>query len=150
VRQPYGRSPTGRGRTWPERRPRGWSLRPYERCSGCLPAGALDGHPQDLADILAPDVVALGDGGGLKQALPRPAGSDKVARLLSAGLATVRVRMTTELVQVNGWPALLLRLDGEVDGVVSVRVEDGLVSGIYTVRNPEKLSQVLRETAAGR
>jgi RNA polymerase sigma-70 factor (ECF subfamily) len=73
-----------------------------------------------------------------------------VARLLSAGLATVRVRMTTELVQVNGWPALLLRLDGEVDGVVSVRVEDGLVSGIYTVRNPEKLSQVLRETAAGR
>jgi len=95
--------------------------------------------------------LALGDGGGIKQALPRPVvGSDKVARLLSAGLATVRTRMTTEMVQVNGWPALLLRLDGEVDGVVSVRVEDGLVSGIYTVRNPEKLSRILEEAVLTR
>ena len=37
------------------------------------------GDLQPLVDILAPDVVALGDGGGIKQALPRPVmGADKV------------------------------------------------------------------------
>ena len=51
--------------------------------------------------------------------------------------------MAAELVQVNGWPALLLRLDGEVDSVMTMRVEEGLVTGIYTVRNPEKLSRIL-------
>jgi hypothetical protein len=57
--------------------------------------------------------------------------------------------MSAELAQVNGWPALILRLDKELDSVVAMRVEDGLVCGIYTVRNPEKLSRILRE-AAGR
>jgi len=38
------------------------------------------GDLQSLVDILAPDVVALSDGGGIKQAMPRPVvGADKVA-----------------------------------------------------------------------
>ncbi|MGH3908748.1 MAG: sigma-70 family RNA polymerase sigma factor, partial [Pseudonocardiaceae bacterium] len=42
------------------------------------------GELQNLLDILAPDVVFLGDGGGVKQAVPRPVvGADKVARLLA-------------------------------------------------------------------
>jgi RNA polymerase sigma-70 factor (TIGR02957 family) len=110
------------------------------------------GDLQDLVDILAPDVVVLGDGGGIKQALPRPVvGADKVARLLAAGLASPwGAEMTAEPTQVNGWPALIVRLDGEIDSVVSMRVEDGLVSGIYTVRNPEKLSRIMREEAVSR
>ncbi|MGW1061812.1 sigma factor-like helix-turn-helix DNA-binding protein [Micromonospora rubida] len=36
------------------------------------------GDLQGLVDLLAPDVVALGDGGGVKQAMPRPVvGADK-------------------------------------------------------------------------
>jgi hypothetical protein len=31
-----------------------------------------------------------------------------------------------------------------------MRVEDGLVSAIYTVRNPEKLSRIMSEAAVGR
>jgi RNA polymerase sigma-70 factor (ECF subfamily) len=31
-----------------------------------------------------------------------------------------------------------------------MRVEDGLVTGIYTVRNPEKLTRILREVAVTR
>lgn len=109
------------------------------------------GDLQDLVDILAPDVVALGDGGGIKQAMPRPiSGADKVGRLFAAGIAGWRSRMTTELAQVNGGPALIIWLDGELDSVVSMRVEDGLVSGIYTVRNPEKLSRMMREAAVSR
>lgn len=58
--------------------------------------------------------------------------------------------MSMELVQVNGWPALLLRMDGEIDGVMSVRVLDGLITGIYTVRNPEKLSRIKQEAHLSR
>jgi RNA polymerase sigma-70 factor (ECF subfamily) len=53
-------------------------------------------------------------------------------------------------VLVNGWPALIVRLDGAIDSVVSMRVEDGLVSAIYTVRNPEKLTSILEEAAVSR
>lgn len=77
-------------------------------------------------------------------------GVDKVGRLLAAGLAAWGAVMTAELAHVNGWPALIVRLDGKIDGVMSMRVEDGLVSGIYTVRNPEKLSRILREAAVSR
>ena len=35
-------------------------------------------------------------------------------------------------------------------GVMAVRVEGSLVTGLYYVRNPEKLSRVERETALSR
>ncbi|WP_405095761.1 RNA polymerase sigma-70 factor [Micromonospora sp. NBC_01412] len=135
-----------------ERRPRGVASPAETR--GALEAfrRAIEtGDLQGLVDLLAPDVVALGDGGGVKQAMPRPVvGADRVARLITAGLAIFVDRMSAELVQVNGWPALLLRLDGEIDSVMSVRVVEGLVSGMYTVRNPEKLSRILREASLSR
>jgi RNA polymerase sigma-70 factor (ECF subfamily) len=134
------------------RRPRGVTSPADAR--GALEAfrtAIATGDLQGLVDVLAPDVVALGDGGGVKQALPRPiVGADKVARLLTAGLAAWRDRMTLEQVLVNGWPALIVRLDGAIDSVVSMRVEDGLVSAIYTVRNPEKLTSILEEAAVSR
>jgi RNA polymerase sigma-70 factor (ECF subfamily) len=135
-----------------ERRPRGATSPADTRQALVAFQRAVEtGDLQGLVDILAPDVVAIGDGGGVKQAVRRPiAGADKVARLLSAGLATWGPRMSAELTQVNGWPALILQLDGELDSVVSMRVEDGLVSGIYTVRNPEKLSRILRESQVSR
>jgi RNA polymerase sigma-70 factor (TIGR02957 family) len=109
------------------------------------------GDLQSLVDILAPDVVALSDGGGVKQAMLRPVvGADKVARLLAAGLDIVGAELSLEPVQVNGCPALIMRLNGEMDSVVAMRVEGGLVTGIYTVRNPEKLSRMERETALSR
>ena len=52
--------------------------------------------------------------------------------------------------QVNGYPALILRINGEIDAVVAVRIDDGLISGLYSVRNPEKLSHLDRETALRR
>ncbi len=129
--------------------------RPRDVVSPAQTRGALEafqravetGDMQGLLDILAPDVVALSDGGGVKQAVPRPiVGADKVARLLSVGMARAGKALTFEPAQVNGAPALILRLDGELDTVMAVRVENGLVSGLYAVRNPEKLSHVEQET----
>lgn len=135
-----------------ERRPRGAISRAATQAAiEAFQRALTTGDLQGLVDILAPDVVALGDGGGIKQALPRPvAGADKIARLLAAGMAAMAGALAFEPIQVNGWPALLLRMDGEVDGVVSVRVEDELITGIYTVRNPEKLSRIMQQSELSR
>ncbi|MEU9641275.1 RNA polymerase sigma-70 factor [Streptomyces sp. NPDC048188] len=111
----------------------------------------VTGDLQGLLDILAPDVVLLGDGGGIKQAVLRPVnGADKVARLMLGGLVKLPVTMTMDPAQVNGHPALVIRLDGELDTVVAVRIEDGRITGLYAVRNPEKLSYMREETALSR
>ncbi|WP_236952406.1 hypothetical protein [Kibdelosporangium phytohabitans] len=52
--------------------------------------------------------------------------------------------------QEPGGPGLLIRVDGEIDGVLAVRVENGHVTGAYHVRNPEELSGVEREIAVSR
>lgn len=112
---------------------------------------AETGDLQGLLDILAPDVVLMGDGGGVKKAVLRPiVGADKVARLLIGGLGRVAAAASLRPAQVNGYPALILRLDGEIDTVVAVRIDEGLITGFYAVRNPEKLSHMQRETALRR
>jgi RNA polymerase sigma-70 factor, ECF subfamily len=73
-----------------------------------------------------------------------------VARLVAAALDMVGAELSLEPVQVNGSPALIMRLNGEIDSVVAVRVEGGLVTALYSVRNPEKLSRVEREIALSR
>ncbi|HYQ67839.1 RNA polymerase sigma-70 factor [Actinophytocola sp.] len=109
------------------------------------------GDLQGLLDILAPDVVLLGDGGGIKQAVPRPiVGAGKVGRLLATGLGRVPGTASLRPAQVNGYPALVLWVDGEVDTVLAVRVDDDLITGVYAVRNPEKLSHMRSETALRR
>ncbi|GAA5142453.1 RNA polymerase sigma-70 factor [Pseudonocardia adelaidensis] len=109
------------------------------------------GDVQRLLDVLAPDVVFVGDGGGLKQAVLRPVtGADKVARLMATGLGRVADAISLHPAQVNGHPALIIHLDGELDTVVALRIDDGLISGLYAVRNPEKLSHMQRETALRR
>jgi RNA polymerase sigma-70 factor (ECF subfamily) len=108
------------------------------------------GDLQRLLDVLAPEVVFLGDGGGIKQAVLRPVtGADKVARLLTAGLGRITAA-SLRPAHVNGYPALVLRLDGAVDTVVAVRIDDGLITGLYAVRNPEKLSHMERENTLRR
>ncbi|HEY9338331.1 RNA polymerase sigma-70 factor [Kribbella sp. NPDC004138] len=104
------------------------------------------GDLQGLVDILAPDVVFLGDGGGVVQALPRPVvGAEKVARLLA--LAVERLAEgSLETTQINGQPALVLRFTDEVDTVTVLHVEDGKIAGLYAVRNPAKLSHLTDET----
>ena len=105
------------------------------------------GDLQSLLDILAPDVVFLGDGGGVAQAALAPvAGADTVARILGRIAAAASLQPA----QVNGYPALIIRLNGEIDTVIAVRIDDGLITGLYAVRNPEKLSHMEQETTLRR
>ncbi|WP_433191544.1 RNA polymerase sigma-70 factor [Actinoallomurus sp. CA-150999] len=105
------------------------------------------GDLQRLLDILAPDVVLLTDGGGIVQAALAPiVGADTVAPVLGRISAVASLQPA----QVNGHPALIIRRGGELDSVMAVRIDDGLITGLYAVRNPEKLSHVERETTVSR
>jgi RNA polymerase sigma-70 factor (TIGR02957 family) len=133
--------------------------RPREVVSPAETRDALDafqravetGDLQRLLDILAPDIVLLGDGGGVVQAVLRPVvGAGKVARALAVGMGRLPATASLQPAQVNGYPALILRRGGELDTVVAVRIDDGLITGLYAVRNPEKLSHMERETTLRR
>lgn len=109
------------------------------------------GDLQGLLDLLAPDVVLLADGGGVVKAVVNPIrGADKVVRLLGGGLPRITGPVSTEVVLLNGAPALTIRIDGVIDCIMAVRIDDGVISGLYIVRNPEKLSRVEHETAVSR
>jgi RNA polymerase sigma-70 factor (TIGR02957 family) len=135
-----------------ERRPRGAVTSAENRNAlEAFQRAAATGDLQGLLDILAPDVVFLGDGGGVKQAVRAPVvGADKVARLLEAGLRRVALGALVQPAQVNGFPALIIRINGEIDTVIAVRIDDGLVTGLYAVRNPAKLSHMEQETTLRR
>ncbi|MDT7845409.1 RNA polymerase sigma-70 factor [Streptomyces justiciae] len=129
--------------------------RPREIVSPAETRGVLDafrgavetGDLQGLLDLIAPDVVLLADGGGVVQAAPAPiVGAAQVARVLGNITGTLSMRPT----RVNGYPALTLFQDGAVHSVMAVRIDDGRITGLYAVRNPEKLSRLDRETAVSR
>jgi RNA polymerase sigma-70 factor (TIGR02957 family) len=129
--------------------------RPREVVSPAESRDALDafkravetGDIQSLLDVLAPEVVLLTDGGGIVQAALEPVvGAEQVAGFL----ARVNRAVSLESVQINGYPALIIRRDGEVNTVMALQIEDGLVAGLYAVRNPEKLSRITQETPVSR
>ncbi|MFD3563729.1 RNA polymerase sigma-70 factor [Streptomyces sp. NPDC058686] len=129
--------------------------RPREVISPAETRGALaafqqaieTGDLQSLLDMIAPDVVLLTDGGGVVRAALAPVvGADEVAQVLGRIDAAMSVRPA----QVNGYPALVLRQGDDIDTVMVLRIDNGLITGLYAVRNPEKLSRLGRETAVSR
>lgn len=71
------------------------------------------GDLRGLLNVLAPDVVFVSDGGGLKPAALRPVvGADKVLGYMAGSVAKADGAFTGEPTTVNGNPGLILRLDG--------------------------------------
>jgi ketosteroid isomerase-like protein len=100
------------------------------------------GDLQKLLDVLAPDVVVVADGGGLAPAALRPfTGRARVANALSRFAVLVpAVPMTTPL--INGAVAARLDPGGEFDTAITFVIEDGLISRMYAMRNPQKLQRL--------
>ena len=69
---------------------------------------------------------------------------------MAHGLTHLAGRARMETAAVNGGLALVIRIGGAVDTIVAMHTENGLITGIYVVRNPEKLSRVEEETAMSR
>ena len=111
-------------------------------------AATETGDLQGLMDVLAPDVVLMTDGGGKVQAALNPIrGRDKVLRFL-AGVTPDALEL--EPVWLNGSPGIQFVVDGQRDGVGTMLVEDGVVTRLFLVRNPDKLGAVGTEVGLGR
>ncbi|MET8996138.1 RNA polymerase sigma factor SigJ [Amycolatopsis sp. NPDC004169] len=91
-----------------------------------------------LVGLLDPGATLTADGGGVVRAALLPIeGGEPVARYV-ADLAASGVLTLVERT-VNGEPGLLLRRGDELAAVYSFDVEDGRITRIWAVRNPEKL-----------
>lgn len=107
-------------------------------------AACLGGDVNRVMAMLAPDVTAWTDGGGKVRAALRPLyGADKVARWLTGVVARPLPDPGVHPVLVNGSPALLVSSGGRPDLVACCEfAEDGAVSAIRLIRNPDKLAHV--------
>jgi RNA polymerase sigma-70 factor (ECF subfamily) len=113
-------------------------------------AAIRGGNLQDLLDVLAPDVVVVSDGGGIVAAARRPIESaTRVAPLLGS-LVRLAVDFEAMPIWLNGGPAVRLDLDGELNAVASLVIEDGRITRIYAVLNPQKLARLGEEASLSR
>jgi RNA polymerase sigma-70 factor (ECF subfamily) len=111
------------------------------RVAAAFLAAVQAGDIDRVLGLLAPDVVAVSDGGADHHAARRPVvGPDRVARLAINLTARTPSAMAFELRLINGQPGLLVTLDGRPFLATAVEVVDGLVVGLYTVVNPDKLA----------
>jgi len=105
-------------------------------------AAITDGDVGELVQLLAADVVVVGDGGGKAPQWATPiAGAERVAKLLAGvGRQIGEYGLTLERHEVNGQPGVVMRApDGSIANVWSVEIADGQVQSVRSVINPEKL-----------
>jgi len=109
-------------------------------------AAALGGDMGALLEILAPDVTMWVDGGGRTRAAGlRPIeGREKVARLISHVSSRREEGLEVDYRYVNGDPCAVLFSEDSPFAVMVLDLNPGddRVRGIYSVTNPEKLSNV--------
>ncbi len=103
-------------------------------------AGDLEG----LMSLLAEDVTVWSDGGGKVSGAARHPiqGRDKVARGLMGVLAHAPEGTTIEVIEANGFPALLVRVKGQVFSLFMLEVEDDVIRTVRNVANPDKLAHL--------
>jgi len=99
------------------------------------------GDLSGLLALLSEDAVTWSDGGGKVNAARKPVrGADAVARLfVGLNRRAQGGSFSSELAEVNGWPALLVRRDGQLFMVLSCQSDGQRISDIYVILNPDKL-----------
>lgn len=99
--------------------------------------GDLDG----LTQLLTSDVTLSTDGGGkVRGAATRILhGPEAVARFMISSMRFIQAPFTSEITEVNGEPALLLRMEGHPFSVVSVTLDQQHIVDIRVIANPDKL-----------
>ncbi|HEU5028325.1 MAG TPA: RNA polymerase sigma-70 factor [Spirillospora sp.] len=110
---------------------------------------AVRGDLAGLEAILAEDVVAWSDGGGKVTAARNViAGRTRVARFLlgvarrAADLPGASLEPSIE--EVNGVPALAVRVDGELTMIAVLEASGDRVTAVHAVLNPDKLGFAAR------
>jgi RNA polymerase sigma-70 factor, ECF subfamily len=116
---------------------------------------ASTGNLAPLMESLAPDVVLLSDGGGKRMAALHPIVSkERVSAFLGGllskyGKALTQGKISYKPIAANGGLALAVFEQEEGEGVTSLFAFDlnneGLLSNIYIVRNPDKLKFITKQ-----
>jgi RNA polymerase sigma-70 factor (ECF subfamily) len=112
------------------------------RITGAFLAAAATGDVAGLAALLAEDAVLLTDGGGKRSAALNPIfGRDKIMRfvigIMKKGAFPAGTRF--EPARINGLPGLVITDPQDVQTAAFEIGEDGLLTTVYMVRNPDKL-----------
>jgi RNA polymerase sigma-70 factor (ECF subfamily) len=127
------------------RRPRfAPSKEAHERLVMGFMSACFSGDLEGLKRLLAQDVTSWADGGGkVRGASLNPVrGAESVARLFIGLMKKAPAGVMPEFTEVNGWPAVVLRLNGTVFDVMSFETDGERIHAIRSVLNPEKLAQV--------
>lgn len=105
-------------------------------------AASRSGDLATLRTLLAENVAAYTDGGGIKHAAINPLlGFRRVAGLFAGVARKANFERPPILYQgpINGLPGIVtLEKDGTLQSL-ALEIENGRISAIYVVRNPEKL-----------
>jgi RNA polymerase sigma-70 factor (ECF subfamily) len=113
--------------------------------AGAFFAASRSGDMMALAAMLAADVSMHSDGGGKRNAAVRAATGFAQVLQLNKALAVLFGKYGSTLVRtcvINGLPGFVTR---EADGhlqTTALDIEDGKISAIYIMRNPDKLRHV--------
>lgn len=98
------------------------------------------GDDRAMLEILAPEVMLVADGGGKVASVLRPIhGADRVARFFLGVRRKLGSIGDLRPALVNSGPGVLTYREGALSGVTAVEIEDGRITAIYAVSNPDKI-----------
>ena len=96
-----------------------------------------------LLDLFSPDISVISDGGGKVTAARKIIrGVHKVLRIFTIAVPPAIEHLTWRLVEINGEPGVIEYLDGEPFAANTFATENGKISNIYRIMNPEKLKML--------
>jgi RNA polymerase sigma-70 factor (ECF subfamily) len=126
------------------RRPRfAPSKEAHHRMLGAFAAACASGNAAALEGLLAEEITSWGDGGGKAFAARRPLhGAQQVARAWIGFHRTAPPDTVVAVEEINGWPALVVRVGGKPAGVVSLETDGEQIFAIRSVVNPDKLARL--------
>jgi RNA polymerase sigma-70 factor (ECF subfamily) len=112
------------------------------RLSERFAAAATDGDLDGLVAVLASDARGHFDSGGRIPGAPRDVtvGAENVARQLLASVGGLG--LTFAPAEVNGTPGVIARRRERVIAVLALEYEEGLITFIHGIGNPDKLAHV--------
>jgi len=104
----------------------------------------FDVAPTDHRRLLADDVQLVSDGGGKVSSFMKVlGGARRIAQLYYAVNRRLGQRMAYQVTRINGGPGLLRLVDGVIESAQAFDIENGRITAIYTVRNPDKLQGIV-------
>jgi RNA polymerase sigma-70 factor (ECF subfamily) len=104
----------------------------------------LGGDMEGFMSLLAEDVTVWSDGGGKVSGAARQPiqGRQRVMKALTGQLAHAPEGTTFEMIEVNGFPAVLVRVKGQIMGVITMDVDRDGIRAIHSIANPDKLAHL--------